>query len=114
MFDENSEKFEFIDLSEVDAPNAWSEPGENSEPGYYGFYVDHPPSDSAKLSDEDSKPATDELPRIEKLSIVKKAQPNSLDLYRPKLADYKESKQNIIYTLSRSCTTFLLKFLWLS
>ena len=92
----NSEEFKFIDLSEVDVPDAWSEPGENSEPGYYGYYADHPPSDSVRLSDQDSKPATDELPRIEKLSIVMKAQPNSLDLYRPKLADYRESKQKII------------------
>ena len=85
-------------------------PGANSEPGYYGYYADHPPSDSAKLSDNDSKPASEELPRIEKLSIVKSAQPNSLDLYHPKLFDYRESKQKIIiYILNKSITTFLLK-----
>ena len=90
-------------------------PDVRSEPGYYGFYADHPPSDSVKLSDKDSKPATDELPKIEKLSIVKKAQPNSLELYRPKLADYKESKQKIkIYTFSRSSTALLFNIIWLS
>ena len=107
----NSEEFKFIDLSDVNVSDAWSEPGENREPGYYGYYTDHPPSDSVELSNKDSKPATDEMPRMEKLSIVNKVQPNSLDLYHPKLADYKESKQKIIlYTLGRSSTTFLLKF----
>ena len=106
----NREESKFIELSEVDVPDVWTEPGENTEPGYYGYYADHTPSDSVKLSDEDSKLASEELPTIEKLSIVKKAQPNSLDLYRPKLADYKESKQKIIlYTLSRSSSTFLWK-----
>ena len=65
-------------------------------PGYYGFYADHPPSDSVKLSDKDSKPATEELPEIEKISIVKKVQSNSVNLYHLKLADYKESKRKII------------------
>ena len=64
-------------------------------PGYYGFSADHPPSDSAKLSDNDSKPETDKLRRIEKLSIEESDQANSLDLYLPKLADYNESKHKL-------------------
>ena len=105
------EEFKFIDLSEVDPPDAWSEPDENTEPGYYGYYAEHPPSDSVKLSDKDSKPATEKLPEIGKLLIVKKVQPNSVDLYHPKLADYKESKRKIIiYILSKSSTIYLLVF----
>ena len=107
----NSEEYKFIELSEIDPPDVWSEPGENTKPGYYGYFADHPPSDSAKLSDNDSKPTSEELPRIEQLSIVKSDQPKSVDLYRPKLADYRESKQNVlICIMSRSNITFFLKF----
>ena len=75
-----------MNLSDVNTPDVWD------EPGYYRFNAEHSQSDSVKLRNKDSKPLTDEPPKIEKISIVKKAQPNSLDLYHPKLADYKESK----------------------
>ena len=91
-----------MDLSDVNTPDVWA------DPGYYKFNAEHSQSYSVKLRDKDSKPLTDELPKIEKISIAKNDQPNSLDLNRPKLADYKESKQKIIlYTLGRSSTTFL-------
>ena len=87
-FNQTSEKL-ITDFSKVYTPGVYT------EPGYYGLYVDHPPSDSVKLSDQDSKPVSEELPRIKQISIIKSDQPKSVDLYYPKLADYRESKQNI-------------------
>ena len=84
--DSSSEENLFIDLSSVEGP------GDMIEPGYYGFFADHSPSNSVPLSDISRKLSVERWLITEKLVSIENYENLSNESYVPKLIGYYESK----------------------
>ena len=76
----------FVDLDEINITG-----GLKDIPGYYGFYTEHQPSNSAELTNSKSK-FTRETLEIEPLCSIEDDEAKSIESYYPKLIEYEESK----------------------
>ena len=76
----------FINLSTVELE------GCRKEPGYYGFYADHDPSNSISLSDSQNKFSEDKCMQSENLCSVDNGQVKSAESHYSKLAVYEKGK----------------------
>ena len=85
-YDPNPEVDPFIDLSEVELE------GSRGEKGYYGFPVDHDPSNSVDIFDSQSKFSGDKYMQSENLCSVDSGQVKSDESHCSKLVVYEESK----------------------
>ena len=85
-YDPNPEVDPFIDLSEVELD------GSRGEKGYYGFPVDHDPSNSVDIFDSQNELSGDNYMQSENLCSVDSEEVKSAESHCSKLVVYEESK----------------------